>query len=144
MNTPVYLADIQAVKDKQKVKTVVRGHPREREAAATYILEMASGYFGWNEEAISRADAIEIKLGQSAKPGLGGELLGAKVTAEIAAVRGISPGTAAHSPARFPDLDSIEQLRERISWIRSLDGGGIGRLASSLRPTIWGTVCVGL
>lgn len=98
-------------------------HPREREAASRYILEMASGYFGWSEEAIRQADAIEVKLGQSAKPGLGGELPAAKVTGEIAAVRGIEAGTVAHSPSRFPDIDTLEDLAKRIEWVRSLDGG---------------------
>jgi glutamate synthase domain-containing protein 2/nitrite reductase/ring-hydroxylating ferredoxin subunit len=97
--------------------------PAEREAAATYILEMASGYFGWREEVIAQADAIEIKLGQSAKPGLGGELPGRKVQGEIAQVRGLKPGTGAHSPSRFPDIENPEQMAERMEWLRSLDGG---------------------
>lgn len=97
--------------------------PAEREAAGSYILEMASGYFGWREEVIAQADAVEIKLGQSAKPGLGGELPGRKVRGEIAEVRGLPPGTAAHSPSRFPDIEELEQLAERIEWLRSLDGG---------------------
>ena len=92
--------------------------PAEREAAALYVLEMASGYFGWNEDAIEAADAVEIKLGQSAKPGLGGELPAAKVTAEIAAVRGLTPGEDAVSPARFPDIDSPEAMAERVGWLR--------------------------
>ncbi|MBS1838072.1 MAG: nitrite reductase (NAD(P)H) small subunit, partial [Actinobacteria bacterium] len=46
--------------------------PAERAAAGRYVLEMASGYFGWNEASIASADAIEIKVGQGAKPGLGG------------------------------------------------------------------------
>ncbi len=92
--------------------------PEERELARHYVLEMASGYFGWQEEAMARADAFEIKLGQSAKPGLGGELPGNKVTAEIARVRGIEPGKAACSPARFPDIPDLEALDERIAWLR--------------------------
>jgi nitrite reductase/ring-hydroxylating ferredoxin subunit len=40
--------------------------PEERAAASRYVLEMASGYFGWNDESMARADAFEIKLGQSA------------------------------------------------------------------------------
>ncbi|MBL3526714.1 MAG: nitrite reductase (NAD(P)H) small subunit [gamma proteobacterium endosymbiont of Lamellibrachia anaximandri] len=97
--------------------------PEEREAAAIYILEMASGYFGWNEQAIAKADAIEIKLGQSAKPGLGGELPGDKVQGDIAEVRGLVPGTTAHSPARFPDIENLKQMQQRIEHIRDLDGG---------------------
>ena len=92
--------------------------PAERDAAETYILEMASGYFGWHQAAMARADAFEAKLGQSAKPGLGGELPAAKVTDEIAGVRGLAPHTPAHSPARFPDLDSAAALGERIGEIR--------------------------
>jgi len=80
---------------------------------------MASGYFGWNEAAMQEADGFEIKLGQSAKPGLGGELPGAKVTPEIARVRGIEPGAPAHSPARFPDLAGAAALGERIREIRA-------------------------
>lgn len=97
--------------------------PVEREAARLLIFEMASGYFGWNEESIAKADAIEIKLGQSAKPGLGGELPGDKVQGEIAEVRGLQAGTPAHSPARFPDIDAAEKLGQRIEELRQLDGG---------------------
>lgn len=98
-------------------------HPRERAEAGAYILEMASGYFGWTEEAIAQADAVEVKISQGAKPGQGGLLPGAKVTEDIAVVRGIEAGTAAHSPSRFPDLNSIGDLARRIDWIRSIKPG---------------------
>ncbi len=97
--------------------------PEERAAAKYYVFEMASGYFGWTEENIKKADAIEIKIGQSAKTGLGGVLPAAKVTAEIAQVRGLKPGQDAISPSRFPDIDNPQQLRARIDWIRSLNPG---------------------
>jgi glutamate synthase domain-containing protein 2/nitrite reductase/ring-hydroxylating ferredoxin subunit len=98
-------------------------HPRERDNATTYIFEMASGYFGWTEENIRSAGAIEIKIGQGAKPGLGGTLLGAKVTPEIAAVRGVPPGTDVHSPAHFPDINSPADLARRVAEIKVLTGG---------------------
>jgi glutamate synthase domain-containing protein 2/nitrite reductase/ring-hydroxylating ferredoxin subunit len=98
-------------------------HPRERGNATRYIFEMASGYFGWTEENIRAADAIEIKIGQGAKPGLGGTLLGAKVTPEIAAVRGVVPGTDVHSPARFRDIESPADLARRVSEIKAITGG---------------------
>jgi glutamate synthase domain-containing protein 2/nitrite reductase/ring-hydroxylating ferredoxin subunit len=98
-------------------------HPRERAAAVRYIFEMASGYFGWTPENIRRADAIEVKVGQGAKPGLGGLLPADKVTAEIAAVRGIEPGAPAQSPARFPDINTPQELAERIAQIKELTGG---------------------
>lgn len=91
----------------------------ERAAARLYVLEMASGYFGWSMESMSQADAFEIKLGQSAKPGMGGELPAAKVTEEIAHVRGIEADKPAHSPARFPDLSDVADFAERVASLRS-------------------------
>ena len=98
-------------------------HPREREHANRYIFEMASGYFGWTDDNIRAADAIEIKVGQGAKPGLGGTLLGAKVTPEIAAVRGVEPGTDVHSPAHFRDINSPADLARRVAEIKATSGG---------------------
>jgi glutamate synthase domain-containing protein 2 len=98
-------------------------HPAERDNATRYVFEMASGYFGWTEENIRAASAIEIKIGQGAKPGLGGTLLGPKVTPEIAAVRGVPPGTDVHSPAHFPDISSLADLRRRVDEIRTVNGG---------------------
>jgi glutamate synthase domain-containing protein 2 len=98
-------------------------HPRERGHADRYIFEMASGYFGWNEENIRAASAIEVKIGQGAKPGLGGTLLGSKVTAEIAEVRGVTPGADVHSPAHFPDIASARALAARVAEIKDLTGG---------------------
>lgn len=101
--------------------------PDEREGARHYIFEMASGYFGWGEEAARRADAVEIKFGQSAKAGSGGLLPAEKVTARIAEVRGLAPGEAAHSPARFVDIRGVTELRERVKQIRGwIDGGPVG------------------
>ena len=98
-------------------------HPNERDNAARYIFEMASGYFGWTDDNIRAADAIEIKIGQGAKPGLGGTLLGAKVTPEIAAVRGVEAGTDVHSPAHFRDINSPADLARRIAEIKATSGG---------------------
>jgi glutamate synthase domain-containing protein 2 len=98
-------------------------HPRERDNADRYIFEMASGYFGWTEENIAAAAAIEVKIGQGAKPGLGGTLLGSKVTAEIAAVRGVAAGTDVHSPAHFPDINSVADLARRVAEIKQMTGG---------------------
>ena len=94
--------------------------PEARAAAGQYIFEMASGYFGWNEENIAKADGIEIKMGQSAKAGLGGLLPGHKVTADIAALRGLREGQEARSPSRFADIHTVADMQERIAWIRSV------------------------
>lgn len=93
----------------------------ERELADQYIFEMASGYFGWTEENIAKADGIEIKMGQSAKAGLGGLLPGHKVTADIAKARGLKTGQEAKSPARFPDINSLDDMKARIRWIRAIN-----------------------
>lgn len=97
--------------------------PDSRALANQYIFEMASGYFGWNEENISKASAIEIKMGQSAKAGLGGLLPGSKVKGQIAEVRGLPEGTEAKSPSRFRDINSLGDMKERIQWIRSVNPG---------------------
>jgi methylamine---glutamate N-methyltransferase subunit C len=89
--------------------------------AEQYIFEMASGYFGWTEENIAKANGIEIKMGQSAKAGLGGLLPGEKVKGEIAKARGLEAGKEARSPSRFPDINSINDMKERIKWIRSVN-----------------------
>ena len=95
--------------------------PDSRELATQYVFEMASGYFGWTEEHIKQADGIEIKMGQSAKAGLGGLLPGEKVKDDIAEVRGIEPGQEARSPSRFPDINSLQDMKDRIAWIRSVN-----------------------
>jgi glutamate synthase domain-containing protein 2 len=107
-------------------------HPMERDAAGDYIFEMASGYFGFNEENIGKASAIDFKFGQSAKAGLGGILPAEKVTAEIAAVRGVPQGVEVHSPSRFPDLNSLDEVRARVEQLRSQFDGPIGaKMAAS-------------
>jgi len=91
------------------------------ELAEQYMFEMASGYFGWTEENIARANGIEIKMGQSAKAGLGGLLPAHKVKGEIAKARGLEENTEARSPSRFPDINSPQDMKERIAWIRSIN-----------------------
>lgn len=97
--------------------------PEERESAAIYILEMASGYFGWTEKAVAMADGVEIKMGQAAKAGMGGTLPGKKITEEIAKVRDIPMGRDAVSPARFPDISSLLDLKKRVEEIKEMTGG---------------------
>jgi len=113
--------------------------PSEREEAGAYILEMASGYFGWTEENIKKADGIEIKMGQAAKAGMGGMLPAKKVTKEIASVRGIAEGKDAVSPSRLPDIASTADLRRRVEEIRRINGGkpvGIKMAASRIEEDI--------
>ena len=69
---------------------------------------------------------IELKLAQGAKPGKGGILPAAKVTAEIAAIRGIPQGEAALSPNRHVDIDSIDRLIDQLCRIREQTGKPVG------------------
>jgi glutamate synthase domain-containing protein 2 len=70
--------------------------------------------------------AFEIKLSQGAKPGKGGVLPGAKVTAEIARIRGIPEGQDSISPNRHPDIANVDQLLDRICSLRDLTGRPVG------------------
>jgi len=70
--------------------------------------------------------AFEIKLSQGAKPGKGGVLPARKVTAEIAQIRGIPEGRDSISPNRHRDISNINELLDKIAWIRDLTGRPVG------------------
>ncbi len=78
------------------------------------IVQVASGRFGVNPEYLNRGAAIEIKVGQGAKPGIGGHLPGEKINKEVSTTRMIPQGTDAISPAPHHDIYSIEDLRQLI------------------------------
>jgi glutamate synthase domain-containing protein 2 len=78
------------------------------------IVQVASGRFGVDKDYLSKAAAIEIKIGQGAKPGIGGHLPGEKVTGDISSTRMIPEGTDAISPAPHHDIYSIEDLAQLI------------------------------
>jgi glutamate synthase domain-containing protein 2 len=97
--------------------------PAERENARVLIYEVLPSRYGMNVHHLRSADGIELTVGQGAKPGTGGVLLGSKVSAEIAAVRELPPGVDQRSPARHPDwlgpddmIIKIEELREATDW----------------------------
>ena len=69
---------------------------------------------------------FELKLAQGAKPGKGGILPAAKVTAEIAAIRGIAEGAASISPNRHPEIASAAELHDFLNHIRSVTGKPVG------------------
>lgn len=116
-------------------------HPRERENADTLIAQYASGRFGVSAEYLNDCEAIEIKIGQGAKAGMGGHLMGEKVTEEIAEVRGIPAGSDALSPSRHMDIVGpedlamkIEQLREISDWqVPIMVKYSAGRVASDVK-----------
>lgn len=78
------------------------------------IVQCASGRFGVHAEYLNAGTAIEIKIGQGAKPGIGGHLPGEKVTPPISETRMIPVGSDALSPAPHHDIYSIEDLRQLI------------------------------
>ena len=78
------------------------------------IAQVASGRFGVHPEYLDTARIVEIKIGQGAKPGIGGHLPGVKVSAEVSATRMIPQGTDALSPAPQHDIYSIEDLAQLI------------------------------
>ena len=78
------------------------------------IVQVASGRFGVHEEYLKAGAAIEIKMGQGAKPGIGGHLPGAKIVGDVSRTRMIPEGSDAISPAPHHDIYSIEDLRQLV------------------------------
>ncbi len=78
------------------------------------IVQVASGRFGVHEDYLNAGMAIEIKMGQGAKPGIGGHLPGAKIVGDVSRTRMIPEGSDAISPAPHHDIYSIEDLRQLI------------------------------
>ena len=89
-------------------------HPKLYKYGANTIVQVASGRFGVHPEYLDVARAVEIKIGQGAKPGIGGHLPGEKVSREVSMTRMIPRGTDALSPAPHHDIYSIEDLAQLI------------------------------
>ncbi len=81
---------------------------------ANTIVQVASGRFGVHKDYLNSGAAIEIKMGQGAKPGIGGHLPGAKIVGEVSETRMIPEGSDAISPAPHHDIYSIEDLRQLV------------------------------
>jgi glutamate synthase domain-containing protein 2/rubredoxin len=97
--------------------------PEEMEAAHKYIFEYVPNRYSVTDDNLQAADAVEIKIGQSAKPGMGGHLPGDKVTAEIAAIRGFPEGRDIISPASYEDIRNPAELKKKVSWLRERSAG---------------------
>ena len=82
------------------------------------ITQVASGRFGVHEDYLMAGAAIEIKMGQGAKPGIGGHLPGAKIVGDVSRTRMIPEGSDAISPAPHHDIYSIEDLRQLICSLK--------------------------
>ena len=89
-------------------------HPKLYRYGDNTIVQVASGRFGVHPEYLDVGRVVEIKIGQGAKPGIGGHLPGEKVSAEVAVTRMIPKGTDALSPAPQHDIYSIEDLAQLV------------------------------
>ncbi|MDY6343887.1 MAG: glutamate synthase-related protein [Sphaerochaetaceae bacterium] len=86
------------------------------------IVQVASGRFGVEPAYLNAGAAIEIKMGQGAKPGIGGHLPGSKMVGDIARTRMVPEGSDAISPAPHHDIYSIEDLRQLVSILKEATG----------------------
>ena len=93
-------------------------HPRLYQYADHAIVQVASGRFGVHPGYLDAARVVEIKIGQGAKPGIGGHLPGEKVSADVSLTRMIPEGTDALSPAPQHDIYSIEDLAQLVYAIK--------------------------
>ena len=89
-------------------------HPKLYKYGNNTIVQVASGRFGVHQEYLDAARVVEIKIGQGAKPGIGGHLPGEKVSADVSKTRMIPQGTDALSPAPQHDIYSIEDLAQLV------------------------------
>ncbi len=97
--------------------------PSSIDNAYKYIFEYVPNRYSVTEDNLKRVGAIEIKFGQSAKPGMGGHLPGEKVTNEIADIRGFCPGKSITSPSSFDDIQNRADLKKKIDWLREVSEG---------------------
>ena len=86
------------------------------------IVQVASGRFGVHETYLNTAAAIEIKIGQGAKPGIGGHLTGRKIIGDVSKTRMVPEGLDAISPAPHHDIYSIEDLAQLVMSIKEVTG----------------------
>ena len=121
--------------------------PEEQAENSRYFYELASGRFGYSIDKVRKARAFHFKTGQGAKTGTGGHLPGDKVRGKIAEVRGLEPGTAAISPSRFPDLESIDDFRRVADEVREATGGipiGVKMSAQHIEADIDAALSIGV
>lgn len=97
--------------------------PEEMAAADKYIFEYVPNKYSVTPENLKNVDAIEIKIGQGTKPGMGGHLPGGKVTPEISRIRNKPMGKDVISPSRFAEVQSKEDLRDLVSQLREASEG---------------------
>lgn len=98
-------------------------HPALNDFCDCAVVQVASGRFGVHTGYLNNSRFIEIKIGQGAKPGIGGHLPGEKVNVEVSNARMIPEGSDAISPAPHHDIYSIEDLRQLIWSLKQATKG---------------------
>jgi len=145
-------AKISLAKGSAQVKTAMSSGeggilPESLDSAYKYIFEYVPNKYSVTNENFSLVDAVEIKIGQSAKPGMGGHLPGHKVTREIARIRGMREGKDITSPSSFPDIRNPGDLKQTVDLLREKTGGkpvGIKLAAGHLEKDIKIAVSAGV
>src|SRR5207344_385703 len=94
--------------------------PEERESSKILVYQCLPSRYGFNPDDVRRADAIEIVIGQGAKPGGGGMLLGQKVNPRVAAMRTLPAGVDQRSASRHPDWTGPDDLVIKINELREI------------------------
>ena len=98
------------------------GYPEKlKEYDDNVITQVATGLFGVMEDTIQRVKIVEFKYAQGAKPGLGGHLLGDKVTPEVARMREAVLGSSLFSPFPFHSVYSVEDHKKHVDWIKEIN-----------------------
>ena len=98
------------------------GYPESLHAYKQHVItQVATGMFGVREETIRDARIIEFKYAQGAKPGLGGHLLGDKVTTAVASMRESVPWISLFSPFPFHSVYSVEDHKKHLDWIKTIN-----------------------
>jgi len=119
------------------------GYPEALFPFDDYIItQVATGLFGVREETIQRVKIVEFKYAQGAKPGLGGHLLGPKVTEAVARIRETVPGSSLFSPFPFHSVYSVEDHKKHVDWIKAINPQGLVSVKVST-PTDVDMVAVG-
>jgi len=98
------------------------GYPDELKPYDDHVItQVATGLFGVREETIKRVKIVEFKYAQGAKPGLGGHLLGDKVTPGVARMREAVEGHPLFSPFPFHSVYSVEDHKKHVDWIKAMN-----------------------
>lgn len=94
--------------------------PEERQSSKTLVYQCLPSRYGFNPDDLRRADAIELVIGQGAKPGGGGMLLGQKVTKRVAGMRTLPVGVDQRSACRHPDWTGPDDLAIKVAELREI------------------------